>query len=275
MAEQLQDKVVVVTGSASGMGRAMARALAGDGATIAAVDVDPAGLERLGAEAGFTPRRFLALPTDISQLEACRRTIGAVVERFGTMHALVNCAGVSMAPAMPPGKQHPLNFWETDPQGWLTIQLINSAGAYFMARFAAEHLMRNGWGRIVNVTTSFDTMLGRGMSGYGAAKAGLEASAAIWAKELAGTGVTVNVLVPGGRTDTPFLPPEGRGGALLQPEIMAAPIRWLISPASDGVNGRRFVARLWDESLPPAEAAARAGAPAAWEAEAASATQSR
>lgn len=275
MPEEPARTVAVVSGAASGMGRAMARALAAAGATLAAVDVDAAGLERLGAEAGVTPDRFLAVPTDVSQLEACRHAIAAVVERFGTLHVLVNCAGVSMAPATPPDKQHPVRFWETDPQGWLTIQLINSAGAYFMTRFAAEHLMRNGWGRIVNVTTSFDTMLGRGMSAYGAAKAGLEASAAIWAKELDGTGVTVNVLIPGGRTDTPFLPPEGRGGTLLQPEVMAAPIRWLASTGSDGVNGRRFVARLWDESLPPAEAAARAGAPVAWEAEAAAATQSR
>ena len=71
-----------------------------------------------------------------------------------------------------------------------------------MARFAAPPMIARKWGRIVNVTTSFDTMLAAGLSAYGASKAALEASSAIWAKDLAGTGVSVNILVPGGPTET-------------------------------------------------------------------------
>jgi 3-oxoacyl-[acyl-carrier protein] reductase len=131
-------------------------------------------------------------------------------------------------------------------------------------------MLASGWGRIINVTTSFDTILARGMSAYGASKAALEASSAIWAKELEGSGVTVNVVVPGGMTDTAFLPPEARTlPSLLQPEIMAPVVAWLASPSSDGVNGRRFIAKFWDSSLNPAEAAAKCGAPIAWENEAA------
>ena len=75
------------------------------------------------------------------------------------------------------------------------------------------------------------------------------------------------VLVPGGPVDTAFLPPDTPlpRDALIKPDIMRVPIVWLASAAADGITGRRFVARLWDASLPPDEAARRAGAPVAWE----------
>ena len=144
-----------------------------------------------------------------------------------------------------------------------------------MTRFAVEHMMANGWGRIINVTTSFDTMLARGMSAYGASKAALEASSAVWAKELDGSGVSVNIVVPGGITNTPFLPPAFRSATILQPEVMAPVVAWLASPDADGVNGRRFIAKFWDASLTPAEAAANCSAPIAWEGEAAIASRTK
>jgi NAD(P)-dependent dehydrogenase (short-subunit alcohol dehydrogenase family) len=127
-------------------------------------------------------------------------------------------------------------------------------------------MIERGWGRIITVTTSFDTMLAAGLSAYGASKAALEASCASFAKDLDGTGVTVNILVPGGPTDTPGFFPPGmpRPPILLDPEIMRVPVVWLASSQSDGITGSRFVARDWDLSLPPAEAAARVRAPAAW-----------
>src|SRR5438046_9362584 len=80
------------------------------------------------------------------------------------------------------------------------------------------------------------------------------------------TGVTVNILVPGGPTDTPgFFPPgKPRPPILLDPEIMAVPVVWLASSQSDRISACRVIARVWDRSLPRAEAAARARAPAAW-----------
>jgi 3-oxoacyl-[acyl-carrier protein] reductase len=272
---ELAGRVAVVTGAGSGMGRVMALELARRGAKLAAVDVDAERLTRLGEDLGSSAGTFLAVPTDVSRAADCRRAIDRVVAAFGGVAILVNCAGVSMDPAIPAGKQHPVKFWETDPAGWERIQLINSAGPYYMARFAVEHMFAGGWGRIINVTTSFDTMLARGMSAYGAAKAGLEASSAIWAKELVGSGVTVNVVIPGGMTNTPFLPPEFRSSSILQPDVMAPVVGWLASPDADGVNGRRFVAKLWDASVSPAEAAAKCGAPIAWEGEAALASRSK
>jgi len=98
-----------------------------------------------------------------------------------------------------------------------------------------------------------------------------------FAKDLEGTGVTVNILVPGGPTDTPgFFPPgKPRPPFLLDPEIMGTPVVWLASPQSDGISACRFIARDWDVSLPAAEAAARARSPAAWPALAQGASAAR
>jgi NAD(P)-dependent dehydrogenase (short-subunit alcohol dehydrogenase family) len=127
-------------------------------------------------------------------------------------------------------------------------------------------MMREGWGRIINVTTSLGTMLNAGSPTYGPSKAALEALSAIMAKDLDGTGVTVNVLVPGGVTDTPMISDEAGfdRGKLIQPEVMVAPLLWLVSDPAGKVTGRRFLGIHWDPALPPEQAAEKAGAPVAW-----------
>ena len=266
MAERqlLAGRVAVVTGAASGMGRVMARALAAAGAKVAGVDVDAAGLDRLGAEAVFAGK-LLKLGADVSKSADCRRAVEQTAAGLGGLDILINCAGISMSSAAG-HKEARVKFFDADPDGWQRIVAINCVGAFLMARFAAEPMIKRGWGRIINVTTSFDTMLAAGLSAYGASKAALEACCVSFAKDLEGTGVTVNILVPGGPTDTPgFFPPgKPRPPVLLDPEIMAAPIVWLASPQSDGISACRFIARDWDRSLPPAEAGARLRAPAAW-----------
>jgi NAD(P)-dependent dehydrogenase (short-subunit alcohol dehydrogenase family) len=260
----LDGRAAIVTGAASGMGRVMARALAGAGASIAGVDIHAAGLDRLAAEPVFTGK-FLAIAADVSKAADCRGAVRRTVETFGALDILINCAGVSMSTAAG-DKEARIKFFDADAEGWQRILAINCIGAFLMARFATEPMIERGWGRIINVTTSFDTMLAAGLSAYGASKAGLEAMSVAWSKDLEGTGVTVNILVPGGPTDTPgFFPPgKPRPPVLLDPEIMGAPVVWLASPQSDGISACRFIARDWERSLPPAEAAARVRAPAAW-----------
>jgi NAD(P)-dependent dehydrogenase (short-subunit alcohol dehydrogenase family) len=129
---------------------------------------------------------------------------------------------------------------------------------------ALPHLKRAGWGRIVNNTTSYRTMLR--VLPYGATKAALESMSAVWALELERTDIGVNVLVPGGPTDTPFI--DDASGwpreQMLRPAIMAAPISWLMSDASNGVTGKRFTAQHWDASISPDAAASKAGRDIGW-----------
>ena len=263
MAEQLSGRVALVTGAASGMGRVMARALAGAGAQVAALDMNREGLDALGSEAVFTGK-FLALTGDVSKRADCERVVQETVSRFGGIDILINCAGVNMGPATKPGVGR-AKFYEADADGTLKILAINMGGVYLMSRYAAPVMLKKNWGRIVNITTSFDTMLTGGLTAYGTSKAAVEAATAGWAKDLAGTGVTCNILVPGGPTDTAFFAPGSpKPPVLIDPQVMALPIVWLCSPASDGMSGSRFVARDWDKNLPPNEAAEKVRAPAAW-----------
>jgi NAD(P)-dependent dehydrogenase (short-subunit alcohol dehydrogenase family) len=105
------------------------------------------------------------------------------------------------------------------------------------------------------------------MQPYGASKAGNEALVAALASDLEGSGVTANVLVPGGAVDTRIVMPSMAPDRtiLIPAEVMVPPLVWLCSKASDGVNGQRFIGIRWDKTLPPAEAAKQAGAPAAWQ----------
>jgi NAD(P)-dependent dehydrogenase (short-subunit alcohol dehydrogenase family) len=108
-------------------------------------------------------------------------------------------------------------------------------------------------------------MLNAGSPTYGPSKAALEALSAIMAKDLDGTGVTVNVLVPGGITNTPMVSESGFDPAkMIQPEVMVAPLLWLVSDAAGKVTGRRFLGIHWDPELPPEQAVEKAGAPVAW-----------
>jgi 3-oxoacyl-[acyl-carrier protein] reductase len=125
-----------------------------------------------------------------------------------------------------------------------------------MARAAAPRLREQGWGRIIGVTTSFDTMLRA--TPYGPAKAGHEALVVVMARELEGTGVTANVLVPGGATYTNMTAGDGPRPGMLQPEVMQAPVVWLASDASDGFTGHRIIGKFWDESLPIEQRLAKA-----------------
>ncbi len=262
--QQLLGRGAVVTGAANGMGRVMARALAEAGARVAGVDIDDGGLDRLGREAVFAGN-FREVVADVSKTADCRRAVQAAQESFGTLDILINCAGISMS-SVAAHREARIKFFDADADAWQRVVAVNCIGAFLMAHFAAPAMIERGWGRIINVTTSFDTMLAAGLSAYGGSKAALEACCASFAKDLEGTGVTVNVLVPGGPTDTPgFFPPgKPRPPALLDPEIMGVPVVWLASPQSDGISGCRFIARDWDARLPGAEAAERVRMPAAW-----------
>jgi NAD(P)-dependent dehydrogenase (short-subunit alcohol dehydrogenase family) len=100
---------------------------------------------------------------------------------------------------------------------------------------------------------------------YGSSKAAAESAMAVLAADLKGTGVTSNVLVPGGVTNTPLVGENaGDRSKMLQPEVMVKPLLWLVSDDAKDVSGKRFVAADWNAALPPAQAAEKAAAPIAW-----------
>ena len=185
--------------------------------------------------------------------------VADTIARFGRIDALVNNAGVGMRLVSERFNTEPARFWRTDPQAWRAIIDINVNGAFYAAQAAAIAMIEQGYGKIINISTSAGTMVREGYSPYGPSKAALEAASRIWAQDLSGTGVDVNVYLPGGASDTDFIPGgKGRTGAdgnLLPASIMRRGIVWLCSSLSDGVSGRRFIARAWDSALPADQAA--------------------
>lgn len=256
---------IIVTGGGRGLGWEMADALVQAGHRVLVTGARASDELESACKAwntGHAQRRALAEVADVAQWDDCQRVAQRCLQAFGRIDGLVNNAGRGMLEISDTFNTEPALFWQADPQGVTNILQANVQGAFLMARACVPHMVVQGWGRVVNISTSEVTMVRTGYCPYGPSKAALEAMSVIWAKDLAGRGVTVNVLLPGGATDTKLLPGSGtdrRGadGQLLSPALMRAPIAWLMS-APDEVNGRRYVARLWPADQPPEEAARQA-----------------
>jgi len=265
----LRGRVAIVTGAGSprGTGHAMAIGLVRAGARVAMLDINQEWLAQSLAqvqEAGGAGCA-VAIVTDVTDPDAVERAVRQTIAELGGLHILVNNAGTN--PRAAGFDIASKNFWDIPVAAWNRVVAVNFSGAFYLARAVVGHLRAQGWGRIIGVTTSVDTMHGKGRVPYGPSKAGHEALVATMAHDLEGTGVTANVLVPGGPTNTNFFSSkksEAERAALIQPEVMQAPVVWLASDASQTCNGRRIIAYYWDKQLPLEERLAKASAPAAW-----------
>ena len=243
-------KACIVTGAGAGLGRAMTLALAAAGANVIAADVNEAEAQKTSdvARAAGSSGRVLAQATDVRRVDACEAAVQRAIAEFSRLDVLVNCAGLNMVLFSKDFLTDLVRFWTVDPDKWQMLYDVNVRGPFLMSRAAAPHMIANKWGRIINVTTSFSTMIREGNTPYGQAKAALEASSHCWAEDLEGTGVTCNVLIPGGAADTSMIPehaPVDRS-KLVAPEAMGEPVCFLASDASDGISKMRLVARGWN-----------------------------
>ena len=263
-------RVAIVTGGARGLGRAMALGLLRDGFRVVITHLPTSAAEMhelnfLAAKEGWDSR-LLAIESDVTKWEQCREAVERSLDHFGALHGLVNNAGIGMEGIgnVLVGKRKP--FYEVEANAWRRAVDVNVNGAFLMAKAATPHLVKQGWGRIVNIETSFYTMMMDGFSPYGPSKAALESATVIWSKDLAGTGVTVNALAPGGPADTRMIPKAeiGDRSTLIPPDFMVAPIVWLMSRQSDGISGRRIIAKDWDAERLHSEPIGNIGIPAGW-----------
>lgn len=257
------NKSVIVTGAASGIGLAMTRGLLQAGHDVTAVDRNGAALSELAKWASGQRGSMQAVAADLAQPDSFAHVTGAALIKYGRIDTLVNNAGIGQASVVQ-GERRPIRFWETTHEQWSRFMAINGAGPINMARAVLPHMLAAKSGRIITVTTSLGTMVREGYLLYGSSKAAAEAAMAVLAADLAGTGVTSNVLVPGGMTDTPLVGDVPNREKMLRPESMVPPLLYLISDEAKSVNARRFVAADWNANLPPAEAAEKAGVPIAW-----------
>lgn len=254
---RLDKRVAIVTGAGNGIGKCMAQAMVRAGCDVVFADIDVGAAGVAVAEVAFKPGagKALGMTCDITSQGDCERTVNETLRLFGGLHILVNNAGRGPTLVENAPKTKSLKFWEADPDAWAKVIETNVIGTYYMSKAAAPHLLKGGWGRIVNVTTSLSTMQRKENSPYGVSKAAIETETLIWAQDLAGSGVTCNSLIPGGAVNTNFVSEQGKREAaasnrpLLEPEVMIAPMLWLASTLSDDINGKRYVGKFWKPDM--------------------------
>jgi len=229
---------VLLTGGTSGLGLAMASALAHAGASVVLTGRDAGRAEQVAA----TLPGASGLGLDTRDEASVSAAVQAAADRLGAIDLLVNNAGLGMRTVNPRFTTEPQGFWRVSPDGFRAVVDTNLTGYFLVAREVTPLMLAAGRGRIVNVSMNHATMTRRGFVPYGPSRAGAEALSRIMAADLDGTGVTVNVLLPGGATRTGMIPDGDPGLALLEPEIVGPPILWLASAAAEGTSNERIVA---------------------------------
>ena len=233
---------VLVTGASSGLGAAMAAALAGAGARVMVTSREQARAEATARELG--PPAF-PCQLDVRDERSVAACVGRAREAWGGIDMLVNNAGIGMRTVNPRFMSEPQPFWQVGPAGFRDVVETKVVGCFLMARAVVPLMLREGGGRIVNISMNEQTMVRRGFVPYGPAGAGGEALSRVMAADLAGSPVTVNILLPGGATRTGMIPDEASAevrAAMLDPAVMGPPIVWLASGQAAGVHDRRIVA---------------------------------
>jgi NAD(P)-dependent dehydrogenase (short-subunit alcohol dehydrogenase family) len=185
-------KVAVITGAASGMGRATARRLASEGAQVFGVDVNESGLVDVAAEVAADGGEMAWRATDIRSRDECHEAIGAAVDSFGKLDVLANVAGVLRLGHVP-------DVTEAD---FDLVFKVNVAGTFWMCQAAIPHLLENR-GNIVNIASNAGLMGQAYGTVYGASKAAVVNLTRCLAMEYVKTKLRVNCVAPGG-VDTPM-----------------------------------------------------------------------
>ena len=246
---QLSGTRVLVTGGTSGLGRAMAQALAQAGARVA---VTSRRRERAHATAAELGAAATGVELDVRDARSVSAAVDTAYGMLGGVDMLVSNAGIGMRTVNPRFMTEPQPFWEVSPAGFRDVLETKATGTFLVAREVVPRMLSAGGGRMVTISMSEQTMTRRGFIPYGPSGAAVDALARVMAADLAGTPVTANILLPGGATATGMIPgemPHELRARLLDPAIMGPPIVWLASGDAAAVHDERIVARDFDDWL--------------------------
>ena len=217
MTESAGGKTALVTGGTSGLGLAMAAALAEAGVRVA---ITGRSGERAAAAAAPLPGAF-GVTMDVRDHGSVASAVATVWSRLGGIDLLVNNAGIGMRTVNPRFLTEPRGFWTVPADGFRDVIATNLTGYFLVAREITPRMLDAGRGRIVNISVNLTTMTRAGFVPYGPSRAGAESLSRIMAADLRGTPLTVNMLLPGGATRTGMVPDEHATGPrqLLEPQI--------------------------------------------------------
>lgn len=240
----------LVTGGTSGLGFAMSQALAEAGARVALTGRTEERVQDAATQIGHSTT---GLVMDVRDERSVAAGVDHARSALGGIDVLVNNAGIGMRTVNPHFMTDPAPFWQVSPDGFRDLFETNVVGYFLVAQAVVPHLLGAGHGKIINISVGYTTMVRRGFTPYGPSRAATEALSRIMAADLAGTGIDVNVLLPGGPTRSGMTPddaPDEVQATWLDPAIMGPPVVWLASRASDGQTGQRIVAREFAASPP-------------------------
>lgn len=250
----LKGKRALITGASSGLGLAMAEALAEAGATVI---LTARSAEKLDTAVASLVRRQLdahAQVMDVRDEQSIAAAVDEVRRRWGGLDLLINNAGIGMRTVNPDFLSEPQPFYKVSAAGFRDLIDTNLTGYFLVTKAFVVLFLEQGRGKIVNITMNHATMRRKGFVPYGPSRAGTDSLSLIMAEDLREANIQVNMLLPGGATETGMIPEEHKETikaqfGLLSPAVMADPIVFLASKASDGLTGERIVASEFAEWL--------------------------
>ena len=238
----------VITGGSSGFGFEMAKTLLSHGAAVAIAARPGEKMDMAYASlSGEWGGNVVKLEMDVRSNDSVVNAAELISKQWDRLDMLVNNAGIGMREANKGTRDAPSPVFEIPVDAFYDIVNTNFIGYFLVSHAFIPLMLRNGGGRVVNVSTSIRTMTARGQLPYGPARAGAEAMSVIMSDSLKDYNITVNVLLPGGASNTGFASGDMRERLnltdLLPASILNEPILFLASDKAAGMTGERIIGK--------------------------------